>query len=211
MHGQTARVSPQMKLHLDFPRSPMRELDLPGSGSPVPAGLVKAFESECLLRRRAGRLPACLYVDCDGDRRNLRLLVQRGDLSNMVVIGAGDCLAGNGCLRVAQAAKAGACELVPFDLAAVDLVLCRVDLMSLQAQVVSCLLEQLRGKTRTGGMLHVFCSDLVAPLAGKLGALATSESPAGRRMFNALVDSGWSVLRTGRGADEVVFAVAGRP
>lgn len=200
-----------MKPHPEFLLSPAGEFDFPGVADVMPAALVKAFENESSIRRSSGRQPCCLFIDSDDDGRNLRMLVQRGDQSNMMVIGAGSCQSGKGCLVADREERAEVCELVPFHLAAVDLTLCRIDLASLQPGVAACLLEQLRGKTRTGGMLFVFVGDPLVRTGSYTGLAHPPTSSAGRDLFNTLVVHGWSVLRTGVGAGGVAFAVAGRP
>lgn len=181
----------------------------------VPAALVEAFTRDRGEPMPGGREPACLFVDPEDGGKNLRLLVQANGQSTVVVVGAGSCLTGGGCLTpVAATGDAGLCELLPGELPAVDLLLFRLDLRELPIDVLRCLLRHLRAKTRGGARLYTFVG------GGGTGVpLSTDRSlwpisrllDPGRWLIDALADEGWEAVHTSRDIEGTVSVVSARP
>lgn len=173
---------------------------------PAPKALVELLEGERAIRSR----PVCLYIDRDEDPKSLRLQIVRDGLSSRTTIVSGLCLGGERCLP--HVLGRGLCELLPADFVQVDLVLFRIDLSEFESSSIACLLDQLRGRTRSGGMLYIYSSNGQGPDAGAAAAL-DRHSPArdaGRRLFNTLFANGWAVIKTIDDIDRV-GAVACRP
>lgn len=181
----------------------------------VPAALAKAFDRDRAELAQGGRETACLFVAPEDGGKSLRLLVQTEGQSLIIVVGAGSCFTGGGCLTSAGTMNdARVCELLPSELPTVDLLFFRLDLRELPIDVLRCLLRHLRDKTRDGGRLYTYVAD-----GGTGVPLSTDQTlwpisrllDPGRWMIDALADEGWEVVHTSRDIEGTVSVVSCRP